>query len=71
MSWISTVLGMGIEFRILGSVHLKSVLLGGGRKPGGGGGGMQVLYWIWGGGKVNSALDLGGGHVNSAYVEKS
>ena len=45
--------------RFLGSVHLKSV--GGGRKTGGGGGSCKFRIGF-GGGQVNSALDLGGSY---------
>ena len=44
----------------------------GGPENGGGGGGMQIPYWIWGGpSKFRIGFGGGGGHVNSAYVEKS
>ena len=52
----------------LGSVHLKSV---GGGPENEGGGGMQIPYWIWGGPSKFRIGFGGGGHVNSAYVEKS
>ena len=32
-------------------------------------GGMQIPYWIWGG-PSKFRIGFGGGHVNSAYVEK-
>ena len=43
-------------------------MLGGG--PENGGGAMQIPYWIWGG-PCKFRIGFGGGHVNSAYVEKS
>ena len=38
--------------------------------PENGGGAMQIPYWIWGG-PSKFHIGFGGGHVNSAYVEKS
>ena len=52
----------------LGSVHLKSVE--GGPENGGGGGHANSVLDL-GGGPSKFRIGFGGGHVNSAYVEKS